>query len=300
MIVRLRDTSSSEILSALHEARRSLGTVSGLVFTLLISTDEAHYDATFDSILEAAQEHPSRILMVILDRNQTEPLNATVRTGEGYPGDVISLRIGGELCDHTDSVVLPLLLPESPVVAWWPYDAPENLQETSLGRLAERRIADSTTAENPVADLLARSTHHTRGNSDLAWTKLTLWRALLAASLDQFPHQVTSAQVETETDNASAELLAAWLQLCFNVEVTIKESDGPGITTAVLNTDAGPITIHRADGLSCDYLIPNQPPRSVAMKRRDIKDMIAEELRHMDDDPIYTEVVRVLLQRASQ
>jgi len=33
---------------------------------------------------------------------------------------VVALHLHGELADHASSVVLPFLLPDTPVVAWWP------------------------------------------------------------------------------------------------------------------------------------------------------------------------------------
>ena len=39
---------------------------------------------------------------------------------------------------HPESVVLPLLLPDSPVAVWWPADHPPDPAEDPLGRLAQR------------------------------------------------------------------------------------------------------------------------------------------------------------------
>ena len=63
------------------------------------------------------------------------------------------LRLHGELASHAYSVVLPLLLPDAPVVVWWPDDAPEHPSEDKLGTLAQRRITDAAAAEDPIATL---------------------------------------------------------------------------------------------------------------------------------------------------
>ena len=66
-------------------------------------------------------------------------------------------------------------------------------------------------APRPRAALKARAKSDSPGDTDLSWTRLTPWRALLAAALDQYPAAVTGARVEAERSNPSAELLVAWL-----------------------------------------------------------------------------------------
>ena len=57
-----------------------------------------------------------------------------------------------------------------------------------------------------------RRANHAAGDTDLAWTRLTHWRALLAAALDFPPHDaVTAASVTGETISPSTDLMAGWL-----------------------------------------------------------------------------------------
>jgi glucose-6-phosphate dehydrogenase assembly protein OpcA len=133
------------------------------------------------------------------------------------------------------------------------------------------------------------------GDTDLAWTRLTRWRGLLAAALDQYPARVKSVTVEAERGNPSAELLSAWLQNRLKVPVRSQISDGPGITAVRMTTAAGDIAITRPDGLLASYAVPGQPERLVALKRREITDLISEELRRLDDDEVYENTVKSLL-----
>ena len=66
MNIDLTDTTSSQINTALVEARRSIGSPAvGMVLTLVIVTDEGnHYDA-LRAASQASKEHPSRILVVV-------------------------------------------------------------------------------------------------------------------------------------------------------------------------------------------------------------------------------------------
>ena len=150
------------------------------------------------------------------------------------------LRLHGELAKHADSVVLPLLLPDTPVVVWWPSKAPPVPGEDQLGALAQRRITDAAAAPQPMRALHQRAESYRPGDTDLAWTRLTPWRALLAAALDQLPgSEVTAAAVEAERGNPSADVLASWLGGRLDVEVTRRESRGPGITLGANDDDRG-------------------------------------------------------------
>src|SRR3954447_22687998 len=120
MIIDLTRTTTRKIQDALTAARHRMGgPATGKVLTLIIVTDEAaQYDAVRAST-EVAREHPCRIIAVITRGGQTESrLDAEVRVGETGPGETVLLRLYGPLADHADSVALPLLVPDAPVVTW--------------------------------------------------------------------------------------------------------------------------------------------------------------------------------------
>ncbi|MDW6063566.1 glucose-6-phosphate dehydrogenase assembly protein OpcA [Streptomyces sp. FXJ1.4098] len=300
MNIDLTDTTSSQINAALVQARRAAGIPAvGMVLTLVIVTDEGnHYDA-LKAASEASKEHPSRILVVIKrpgrsprDR-KTARLDAEVRiAGESGTGETVLLRLHGELAGHAQSVVLPLLLPDAPVVLWWPDDAPEHPSEDLLGRLAARRITDAQATEDPVATLALRARTYTPGDTDLAWTRVTPWRSVLAAALDQKHSAITSAVVEGEAYNPSGELLALWLAERLRVPVQRQVSEGPGLTAVRLETADGTICLDRANGSLAELAMPGQPDRHVALQRRDKSELIAEELRRLDPDEMYASAVK--------
>ncbi|MFR9675223.1 glucose-6-phosphate dehydrogenase assembly protein OpcA [Streptomyces sp. TR06-5] len=300
MNIDLTDTTSSRINAALVQARRASGSPAiGMVLTLVIVTDEGnHYDA-LKAAGEASKEHPSRILVVVRrpgrsprDRAKAR-LDAEVRMGpEGGAGETVLLRLHGELAAHSYSVVLPLLLPDAPVVVWWPEDAPEYPSKDLLGTLAQRRITDASATEDPVAALTLRSETYAPGDTDLAWTRVTPWRSVLAAALDQKHTRITSAEVEGEAYNPSTELLALWLAARLGVPVDRAVSDGPGITAVRMHTADGVICLDRQHGSLAELAVPGQPDRHVALHRRSTAELIAEELRRLDPDEAYEEAVR--------
>jgi len=297
--IELTSTSASAIASALLEERRKAGSPSmGMVMTFLVVTDEGdHYDA-LRVARSVAREHPARILGIIKRSGRGAPnLDADITIGGS--GESVLLRMSGELTRHAESVVLPLLLPDSPVVVWWPRKAPDDPASDPLGSLAQRRITDSAAMERGKTQaILIQSRHYADGNTDLAWTRITPWRALLAAALDQYPARVRRGVVEAERSNPSADLLVAWLCECLGVPVERVTSKGPGITSVSLETGGGPIQISRPDGLLAEFTIPNAPNRPVALKRRDTAELLAEELRRLDPDDIYAETVKRLCKLA--
>lgn len=295
MIISLTDTTTGQITSALLRARRNAGSPAmGMVLTLLVVCDEKEYESALKAAMESGREHPARILLVVHASGRKASLDAEVRIGEGTPGEVVVIRMHGPLASHPASVIRPLLLPDSPVVIWWPGKAPANISEDELAGLAVRRVTDAGSAKRPLAELKIRASTYQPGDTDLSWTRLTRWRALLAAALDQYPARVLAATVEAERGSPSADLLAAWLQSCLKVKVSRRTSAGPGMTAVRMSTAAGDIAITRSDGLLASYTVPGQPERLVALKRRETTELITEELRRMDDDDVYAHALLAL------
>jgi len=191
---------------------------------------------------------------------------------------------------------VPMLLPDAPVVAWWPFESPASPAKDPIGMLATRRITDAAAERNPTKALDSRAKSYSDGDTDLAWTRLTLWRALLAAALDLPPYEkVTGAAVSGESDSPSADLLAAWLSAKLRVPVKrTKAKSGQGIVSVVLERRSGTIEIHRPDGAVGMLSQPGQPERRVALQRRPVRDCIAEELRRLDPDEIYESALKAL------
>jgi glucose-6-phosphate dehydrogenase assembly protein OpcA len=289
-MIELTETNSSEIAAAFVRARIRAGSPAmGMVMTLIIVVDEDDAPDAMEAARLASREHPARVLGVILgDARGHAQINAQIGIGDGWTGETALIRLRGEVVKHSESVVLPLLLPDSPVAIWWPKDAPADPAADPLGALAQRRITDaaaSTKGKKRAMHTLCST--YTKGNTDLAWTRLTPWRALLAAALDQQPLKVRRASVTAERISPSAELLRAWLSDRLHVPVERTSSAGPGITEVVLETREGPIRISRLDGKLATFSSPDRPDRPVALKRRELPALLAEELRRLDEDDIY-------------
>ena len=294
MSQRLEDTDAGAVAMAIASERFLQGSSAiGRVLTLVIVGDESSAADATKAAVGASREHPCRILVAI-PRPGRGParLDAEISVGgvDGL-GEVVELRMRGPLAAHTVSVVLPLLVPDAPVVVWWPGAAPAVPAQDPMGRLAQRRITDSGAASRPVSALAGRFAGYTDGDTDLAWTRITPWRALLASALDQPFDPVTSAAVHVARSNPSGPLLAAWLRHGLKVPVTVAASRGPGITAVTLHSDGGEITVHRPDGRVATVSQPGFTDRQAALPRRTLEELIAEELRRLDADEVYGEAL---------
>ena len=244
MIIDLPDTTTGAVGRRLIELRESGGAIAlGRVLTLVIITDDGQSERAIEAANDASREHPCRVITVVRGtRRGANRLDAQIRIGgDAGASEVIVLRLYGQLAEHGDSVVVPLLLPDAPTVAWWPGQPPECPADDPIGAMAQRRITDAALARKPIASLDHRASHHAPGDTDLAWSRVTLWRGLLAAALDQPPFEpVRAAAVTAGSDSPSGDLLAAWLGLYLKCPVNrVRIKAGTGLTKVVLDRSSG-------------------------------------------------------------
>lgn len=294
MTIRLEDTSGSAVAAAIAAERHRMGSpATGMVLTLLILTDEEYQADATAAAVSAARQHPMRIVTLIPRPSRHDArLDADIAVGgDDGPGEVAVLRLRGQLAEHANSVAIPLLLSDTPVVAYWPEGAPLLPEDDPIGRHAQRRITDAASAEDVDRELANRAAGYRPGDTDLAWTRLTPWRSVLASALDQPTPPITSASVAAEEGNPSAILLASWLHRRLKVPVTRATSSGPGVTEVRLVSEAGDIVVSRTDGVTAVLSRPGVPESRVALPRRDLAELLAEDLRRLDPDEVYGDVI---------
>ncbi|MEY7972467.1 glucose-6-phosphate dehydrogenase assembly protein OpcA [Saccharomonospora xinjiangensis] len=304
MIIDLPSTTTSQLNKKLVEIRERGGAVAlGRVLTLVIAAeDDDQLEDAIDAANEASREHPSRVIVVAKGARTAAPrIDGQIRVGgDAGASDVIVLRLYGALANQGKSAVVPLLLPDTPTVTWWPSKGPKAPSQDQLGQLAQRRITDSAAESNPIRALATRSKSYVDGDTDLAWTRLTNWRAQLVAALDLPPYEpITGASVTGEADSPSTELLAGWLAEYLNVPVRrVKTTEAQGIVAVRLDRPSGPIELYRPDGKTGTLTQPGQPTRRIALHRRDNRDCLIEELRRLDADEVYEAALRGLTKLA--
>jgi glucose-6-phosphate dehydrogenase assembly protein OpcA len=296
VIVDLPSTTTAAVSARLVRLRSETGSMAlSRVLTLIVVVDDEDAEAAIDVANTATRQHPSRILVVVLgSKRGAARLDGQIRVGgDAGASEVVVLRLCGALASHGRAVVTPLLLADSPIVAWWPVEGPRTPSEDPIGVMAQRRVTDaarSPTAHRTVLRRLAEG--YANGDTDLAWSRVTLWRGLLAAALDQPPYEpVTAATVVAAQDSPSGELLAGWLA---------RSRNRSGIISVRLERSSGTVDLVRPhDGNTATLTQPGQPVRTIALAHRSDAECLADELRRLDADEVYEEALTVGLKKVS-
>ena len=294
MILDLPDTTTNEVAKKIIQLREEGGAITlGRVLTLVIApTTEVLIEESIEAANSASREHPCRVIVVAPgDRMASDArLDAQLRVGsDAGANEVVLLRLSGPLANHAGSVVMPFLLPDTPVVTWWPDIAPDVPADDPLGKLAIRRITDATNGTDPLASIKGRLKGYTAGDTDLAWSRITYWRALLASAMDQAPFDpITSVVVSGLKDEPALDILAGWLA---------SRIDGPvqrevGELKVELHRESETITLSRPQqGVTATLRRTNRPDALLPLARREARDCLAEDLRRLDADEIYSEAL---------
>ncbi|MDO5617751.1 glucose-6-phosphate dehydrogenase assembly protein OpcA [Kocuria sp.] len=297
MIVNLENTTTSAIDKQLHRLRDEAGVVTlGRVLTLVIMAEAGHSERALDAAVMASHEHPCRIIVhVSHSASEATRLDAQLRIGgDAGASEVVVLHGYGDLAEPSEMLVSALLLPDAPIVAWWPHRVPSKPSDSSIGKIAHRRITDSSNAHNVCDALTHLAQQYSPGDTDVSWTRLTHWRVQLAAAMDQVePSPVTEIVVTGAADSSRVHLLGAWLsgRLGAPVRFVHPEVSKHGLESVRLVRDNGDIALERP-GASLGTLIqPGQPDQRVAIPHRELSACLAEELRQLDPDEVYGEVL---------
>jgi glucose-6-phosphate dehydrogenase assembly protein OpcA len=303
----LWDTTGAEVVRALSAERRNAGGVaSGLALTLVTVVDEDRVREAEAAAATAAAAHPCRLLIVVRksepagegpsngadSKNAESRLDAEIVVGGRLgPAEAVVMRMRGRLTLHAESVVGPLLAPDVPVVTWWHGPPPDRIATDALGVVAERRITDVAQTSDPIAALGQRAEDYAPGDTDLAWTRTTPWRTVLAGALDTGAAPPSAVSVTAAADDPTGALLRGWLANRLRLEPTAR-AEGPGIRAVDLSLANGEeISLHCEDGMATLHR-SGLPDRVLPLPRRQLGELVAEELRRLDADQPYASALQ--------
>jgi glucose-6-phosphate dehydrogenase assembly protein OpcA len=279
----LWDTTGTAVVKALAAERRTGGGVtSGLALTLVVVLEEKDTADVEAAVRVAAARHPMRVLAVV--RRQIDApvprLDAEIEIGGRYgPVESVVLRMYGRLALHAESVTLPLLAPDAPVVTWFYSHTPDVIAEDPLGVFAERRITNVIRDADPLASLRQRAVDYAP------------WRAALASAFDTVHSAPNSVVVRGNPKDPSAQLLAGWLHSRLGIEVPVEEAEGKYIGSVALGfADDVEITM-RNDNYKLVMSRTGQRDTIAPFPNRSTGDVLAEELRRLDYDEIYAQAL---------
>ncbi|MFP5370984.1 MAG: glucose-6-phosphate dehydrogenase assembly protein OpcA [Actinomycetes bacterium] len=302
----LWDTTGSAVVKELAAQRRTGGAVlSGVALTLVVVADESRVADAEEAATQAAAANPCRVLVVV--RRQLDApaprLDAEVLVGGRLgPGEAVVMRMYGRLGLHAESVVLPLLAADAPVVTWWHAAPPDRLATDALSVFADRRITDSSIPDDSLAALRTRAEDFVPGDTDLAWTRCTSWRAILASTVDAVagrrgePVRITGGRIEGDPANASAQLLGGWLSSRSGQRIGVEPGGrvpgSSGVDSVMLQLDQDEeVRIHADRRGGATISQPCRPDATVALPERGLGDLLSEELRRLDSDEPYREAL---------
>ncbi|NNJ11582.1 glucose-6-phosphate dehydrogenase assembly protein OpcA [Chloroflexales bacterium ZM16-3] len=193
-------SNTAEAAAAGHSTTRAL-----TLNLLARATSIEQADAMGAVIQALTASHPCRAVVLIDQPDQGDPqLEAWVQANcllpaPGAPqvcGEQITISSRGARAGQVASLMLPLLVPDLPVVLWMDGDQP--FGHRLLGKLRgvlDRLIVDSASFADPIRDLAVMAefdASNTSGPespalSDLNWARLTPWRELIAQFFDTRP-----------------------------------------------------------------------------------------------------------------
>jgi glucose-6-phosphate dehydrogenase assembly protein OpcA len=290
-MIGLWDTTGNAVVKALSAERRTAGGVtSGLALTLIVVTDESEVRNAEAAATIAAAAHPCRLLIVVRDEvtHERSRLDAEIVVGGRLgPCEAVVMRMRGRLALHAESVVMPLLAPDVPVVTWWRCGPPERIAYDPLGVVAERRITDTTQSDDPIDALKVRAEDYAPGDTDLAWTRITPWRTLVAGVFDATQATANRITINAPEKDPSAALLSGWLTARLGVHPELRPVSAASLRGLSIElSDGGTVDISRENGTAV-VRRTGLPDRNLPVVDRPVGEELAEELRRLDPDQVY-------------
>jgi glucose-6-phosphate dehydrogenase assembly protein OpcA len=211
-----------------HEQRAA---VRASVLTLVAVThSQAEADLVRGTIHDLGIRHPSRTLVVVLEKGAPEAddgpsrgvtgvdaalwVHALEHDGRAVCFEEVRLLVRGPARFHLDSIVGPFALPDVPLVVWLPASLPS--PGDPLLDVADRLVVDSRAADEGGGDVLARAAVLARRLpvTDLSWIRMAPWRSMLAGLFEgsvNRPFLDGVDRVEVAGNRGPRQLLGGWL-----------------------------------------------------------------------------------------
>lgn len=169
------------------------------LFTLVAFCEtEATRDHATETISTLTSRHPCRAIVLLAQPDAPQPeLSASITAhchlasggGKQVCCEQISINAAGKSVAHLPTAVLPLLESDLPTALWWQgnfLEQPELFAR--LSAVCDRMLFDSSTWPEPrkhLAPLIKAIRAHRHCHfGDLSWTRLSLWRKLIAETFD--------------------------------------------------------------------------------------------------------------------
>ena len=219
-------------VSTAKAADGGAGVLRACSMTLLVLAEESEDSQGLGETIAALMpEHPARAIVVRMsgpgERSLTERVYSQCWMPFGQRKQIcceqVELTASDAALADLPSVVLPLAVPDLPLILWCRSPRLAAMPEfLPIAAMAQKVVMDSGAMKDPAAALKLIAALAAQGVllGDLSWTRLTRWREMLA---QVFENQQNLAQLEKISDvkvergegyRVSALYMAMWLKDC--------------------------------------------------------------------------------------
>jgi glucose-6-phosphate dehydrogenase assembly protein OpcA len=304
----LRELADLWVSTAHEQEGYGSGVLRACTMTLVVLADDGDDLAAMGETIAALMpEHPARAIVVRLRGADDRPMEARVFSQCWMPFgqrrqiccEQVEISVSDAGLDELPVFVMPLCVPDLPAVVWC--RSPRLVPMAQFGpaaRQASRVIVDGA-AQPDARRALAQFREQVAGGirlGDLAWTRLTPRREMLARLFDRTGYReriplIRRAEVEYggETVPVSAWYVAAWLSNTVGAQVSFtRDPAGP----------VGDVVGLRLAGEGGFDLYLRSPGDAMLVESGGVRDRIAlpsageyslmrEELRIVQADPVF-------------
>lgn len=282
-----------DIEATLGEYKRSIG--AGRALTATVVAVGPHDRLTVAAPTMRALAESGAVRAILISQGGTPDPRAYVA------GSAVALQ--GLRPSFVDNAVAALRLSSLPTLVWWCGGPEETLD--GIASLADRVVLDAGTDVWPRAAALLDRTAF----SDLRWTKLTRWRALMSHFFDmpnvaKSPDRFTALRISAG-DRDSAALFAAWLANALGLErrlrVDVRDSGGEAPLEEVrLGDGEEELVLRLAKSRRCVESAARLPHRSatsriVSLGNQTAESLLLEELRIRARDEAFERALRAVV-----
>jgi glucose-6-phosphate dehydrogenase assembly protein OpcA len=290
------------------------GVLRACAMTLMVATDsgagQADAEAVRQTIGVLMHDHPSRAIVLI--PSEGAEIGARVFAECWMPlggqrqicAEGIEITADPVRASEVARLLVPLIAPDLPVVLWC--RGARAFLDRSLDPLlplADKIIFDTGSARHaPSAiEFLRRLRKEGRGVADLAWTRLTGWREMVAHFFDDGladARSVTSVQLTHggAAPGSSVLYFAQWIEQALpRVQVTV-ESAGeaaagePGLRAVAFSAGGADFSIRLGEGSSVEVLAGGHSAVSL-LPPASGDALMREELSLLGTDPVFDRVL---------
>ena len=256
------------------------------------------------------------------------PSRAIVASGDGAGADVTAdasvfcspMQEGGSLVccelvrlrgaasgDSLASMVASLLLPDLPVfLLWLAPPAFDSARFGSLASLATRIVTDSTRFPATLSALPAVAVDDRLVVTDLAWTKITGWREVVASIFDDPEHRILLERVErvgvqyVRGSDAQARLLHGWIASATDSEpvadldpVDVADMRPGSLVRVELDCGGERFVADRPTEGAAVVTAPRRAERRAALRVPPFETLVGEELEFLAHDRAFLAALAV-------